>query len=482
MSFPPDFGAGANLDAELCEGSRYKLYCNTILPTDERLRHWYQYLSLALAATAILVPILISALPHLRRFWQRWRWQRRVGPSKNELQSRIGGTGWNSISMPVLDPRKSTSGSALSMLTVESHGDEIGRSRSSIGLVSDRNPSALSLRNSTTERTSSAFSMRGHDRCQSSLSVRELCEDERRIPSAVMVSGSTYQDTPVVESPRAIMEPEYFPSFLRSDHQSSIQGIALQPKVDSEITFNPLQNFDLRITPLFTRTGGAGSRFSTLSRTSSPDCSRGPRKTFVGLVDTQDLGPEAFAGEELHETVSELNMLRTEKGYTGLVLRVHDNINPSQTIELLNLLFKKKVGVMLMCDTDSTLLQSVNFGLLIGLILENSTILVDGQRRGFFQSDGLRSIMDRCAHERVERPSFFLGFNDLWETRPTAAVVRRAFKIAEFFGATLTHGPLNRTTTEKFPISMSGFDYLKGDQIVEVCHNLLPTAYIEHEG
>jgi hypothetical protein len=376
--------------------------------------------------------------------------------------------------MPVLDPRNNVSSSAFSTLAVDtprqSHVDRMDRSPLSQVLGSDRNPSVLSLRNSTTDRAQSSFSMRGPDRCQSSLSIRELCEDERRIPS-VVVTESIYQDIPIVESPGALMEPKYFPSFLRSDPRSSVQGIDLRPKIDSEITFNPLQNFDLRITPLFTRTGGAGSRFSTSSRTSSPDRARGPRKTLVGLVDTQDFGPGAFEGEELRETVNELNMLRTEKGFTGLTLRVHDNLHPSRTIDLLDLLFRKKIGVILMCDTDSVLLRSVNFGLLIGLILENSTILSNGQRRDFFQSDRLRSIMDRCAQERLVRPSFFLGFNDLWETRPTAAVVRRAFKLAEFFGATLTHGPLNRSATERFPISMSGFDYLKGDQIVTVCHS-----------
>jgi len=249
----------------------------------------------------------------------------------------------------------------------------------------------------------------------------------------------------------------------------------MKPETDSEMAFNPLQNFDLRITPLFTKKGRRESRFSTSSRGSSTPTAF--RKTVVGLVHLEDLGPDAFYKSLLLDTVNELNMLRMEKCCTGLVLRIQDDVYPTQTVELVETLVKQNIDVMLMCDTDSTILGSIDFSSIIGVILENSTILPNGQRRDFFRSDRFRERMSRCASERVKRPTFFLGFNDIWETRPSAAVVRRSFKIAEFFGATLTHGPLHKlgTPTSKFPVSMSGFDFLKSNEIVEVCEQSLPS-------
>jgi hypothetical protein len=447
MSFPPtEFGDTADATTELCKHSKYILYCNSIVPRSERLQHWYQFLNISLAGAAILLYTLLCAFPYLRRIWRRWQERsKRSGDSEARKPSTSAGTGWNGVSMPVLNPRGTNSGL------------EMDRSPSTLSFAHNRSSSAMSLGQGLPDRAISSFSMRHPERNQSSMSIRELCDDERRTP------------LPITEPHWGPERSEKLPSFLRPDYSSSMQSLDLHRMVDPDIKFNPLQNFDLRIAPLFANTGGKEARFSTTSRPSSPTGTRsGPRKTCVGLVDLQDLGPEALDSEELPETVNELNMLRIEKGLAGLVLRAHDNISLPRIMELLDVLFQHKIGVMLMCDTDAVLLKSIDFGLLIGIILENSTILGNGQRRDFFQSDRLRAVMDKCASARVERPSFFLGFNDLWEMRPTAAVVRRAFKLAEFFGATLTHGPVNRIGSHEVPISLSGFDYLKGPQIVDV--------------
>jgi hypothetical protein len=81
--------------------------------------------------------------------------------------------------------------------------------------------------------------------------------------------------------------------------------------------------------------------------------------------------------------------------------------------------------------------------------------------------------MVRCAEERVERPDFFVGFHDVWEARPSAAVARRATKIAQHFGAVLEHeasrlsGPV-WVNTPRLPVSMSGFEYLRRSDTSEV--------------
>lgn len=292
------------------------------------------------------------------------------------------------------------------------------------------------------------------------MSFRELVDEERQ--SSYGASGFASPALSLV-SARSSFESDgpVLPGFLRAENRLSMESINLRPEADSEIAFNPLQNFDLRITPLFTKTGKRESRFSTMSKKGAS------AKTVLALVDLEDLGPDAFLGDLL-ETVYELNMLRMEKMATGFVMKIHDDVFPTQTVSLLEAMTKQGVQVMLMCDTDAEILRSIDFDMLFGVILENSTILLNGERRDFFRSDRLRGVMSRCAEVRVERPTFFLGFHDLWETRPTAAVVRRAFKLAEFFGATLTHGPLGQQRHTKFPISMSGFDYLKGNQIVDV--------------
>lgn len=328
---------------------------------------------------------------------------------------------------------------------------------SATSTISDRGPPAMSMRSS---RPTSLSLRPVNDRAHR-LSFRELCEEERQ--SSYGGSGFPSPALSLVSARSSFEEVDPVrPAFLRVGNRLSMESINLRPEADPEIAFNPLQNFDLRITPLFTKTGKRESRFSTASKKGSS------AKTVLALLDLEDLGPDAFAGDLL-ETVYELNMLRMEKMASGFVVKIHDDISLSQTVSLLEALTKPGVQVMLMCDTDADILRAIDFSMLFGVILENSTILANGERRDFFRSDRLRGVMARCAEERIERPTFFLAFHDLWEMRPTAAVVRRAFKLAEFFGATLTHGPFDQQRHTKLPISMSGFDYLKGNRIVDVC-------------
>ncbi|KAK6517691.1 hypothetical protein TWF506_004873 [Arthrobotrys conoides] len=104
-----------------------------------------------------------------------------------------------------------------------------------------------------------------------------------------------------------------------------------------------------------------------------------------------------------------------------------------------------------------------------GVIFENACIHADGERRDFFQSDHLRYGLGRCARQRETRPEFFVGFHDTWEIRPQPAIVRRAIKIAKFFGAALQVASSRSLSQieECFPVEMclAGFDWLKRDDV-----------------
>ncbi|KAE9969605.1 hypothetical protein EG328_006786 [Venturia inaequalis] len=510
MSFPPTQFAAGDWASEVCNGSQYLIYCDSLLPTSERVEHWYQWLNISLAAAAFLLPVLFWVSKALRTSWQHWRLrklkavpveEKTINPFADEMeQSAVAMTVLepsrvmtdNTMAAPYIkvSPDSSTEGfdyrpPTMDFSQYQSPSDRnsvymnsnLGTSNSSLNsqtamapertsmvdlnspgnsVMSSRIPSAMSMGSS---RPASPSLRPGNDRAQR-MSFRELVDEERQ--SSYGASGFASPALSLV-SARSSFESDgpVLPGFLRAENRLSMESINLRPEADSEIAFNPLQNFDLRITPLFTKTGKKESRFSTMSKKGTS------AKTVLALVDLEDLGPDAFLGDLL-ETVHELDMLRMEKMASGFVVKIHDDVFPTQTVSLLEAMTKQGVQVMLMCDTDAEILRSIDFDMLFGVILENSTILINGERRDFFRSDRMRGIMSRCAEVRVERPTFFLGFHDLWETRPSAAVVRRAFKLAEFFGATLTHGPFGQQRLTKFPISMSGFDYLKGNQIVDL--------------
>jgi hypothetical protein len=252
-----------------------------------------------------------------------------------------------------------------------------------------------------------------------------------------------------------------------------MRPITLRPGNDSPDAFNVLQGYDLRIIPLFTERSRSKktTRFSSSSRR-QPSVSRGaPCKVVVGLFALEDLGPDAISENALLDTVIVLDMLRHEKECSGLVIRVSDNACPMQITDLLYELCKRQIAVIIMCDPNAKILTSINFGLLVGAIFENACILRDGHHRDFFRSARVRELMGICTEEKVERPEFFVGFHDLWHVQPTAGVVRRAYKLAQYFGATLEHGlalDLEWELDCKLPISLSGFDYLKRSDVVEV--------------
>lgn len=161
---------------------------------------------------------------------------------------------------------------------------------------------------------------------------------------------------------------------------------------------------------------------------------------------------------------------------SGLALRCSTAKNPKQVDRLMERLYSDKVPVLILCQHDSDVLDSLSFEHASGVIIESACILPTGERRDYFISRRLRDTMARCAKEREERPDFFVGFLDLWEKRPHPSVIRRAVKLAEHFGAVIEHGPvsfgtelgLGNNTVKSASESVGGFEYLRRSESTEV--------------
>jgi hypothetical protein len=201
-------------------------------------------------------------------------------------------------------------------------------------------------------------------------------------------------------------------------------------------------------------------------------------KPILGLVDLQELGVGRVPKTPLAVTLNFLSRLFNESAISGIVIRTGNLAEDGQAnaAELLEKLHERGVPVVLKCQHDDSLLKDVDLRILVGVIIESACILPNGERRDYFRSQLLRDTMVRCAEERIERPEFFVGFHDVWETRPRAAVVRRASKIAQHFGAVLEFEPSRlsgpvQMNTAKLPVSMSGFEYLRRSETCEVSLN-----------
>jgi hypothetical protein len=246
--------------------------------------------------------------------------------------------------------------------------------------------------------------------------------------------------------------------------------MSLSSKDDPALDLTPPLESNLCIIPLLNK------RYPELVPPSRASSQRGsnPESPFlsnvVGLIEMQELDFGDLSMGVLTNLGKQLDLLRIQKGYSGLVLHLTDDTSSNQINELLQVLWRKNINLFAMCDPDHKALSTIDLDLLVGIIVENACILPSGRRRDFFQGDRLRSIMGRCADARIDQPGFFIGFLDLWCDRPTAAVARRAFRIAEYYGATLFHGPGSERERLRptCPMSLSGFDFLKSYEMVEV--------------
>lgn len=64
--FQPGFD---DLAVNDCQSGKFDVFCNSIVPADRRFAHWYQYVTLTVGGTAILIPILLHILYRVVSSW-----------------------------------------------------------------------------------------------------------------------------------------------------------------------------------------------------------------------------------------------------------------------------------------------------------------------------------------------------------------------------------------------------------------------------
>lgn len=184
--------------------------------------------------------------------------------------------------------------------------------------------------------------------------------------------------------------------------------------------------------------------------------------------------PGEPAGGKLSAIREELCSLRCLPGFSGLALPA--TFMPSTSFnDLLGQLAESGLAVVLMVHPDETALDDIDFRLVAGVVFLSACILRNGMRRDYFQALELREGLGRCDRQRKLRPSFFVGFLDLWDHRPSPAVIRRSHKFAKHHNAVIHIGPaLSITDVEQNQpsgeISLSGFDWLKSQEMIEVLY------------
>ncbi|PNS18882.1 hypothetical protein CAC42_5421 [Sphaceloma murrayae] len=182
---------------------------------------------------------------------------------------------------------------------------------------------------------------------------------------------------------------------------------------------------------------------------------------------------------ELSETLSETCL---HQGFDGLVLLFDDTHKAATINQLLESLQKNGIPVIFMAETDAFLLDSLNFTYIDGVILQNAHVLRNGQRRDYFKAARLREQVARVKRQQKTRPEFFLGFLELWNQQPSAAILRRAYKLADFFGAVVEARPASTSLPDrqKKEMPLSGFDYLKKMDVVWVQKQWSKEAVIDY--
>ena len=151
------------------------------------------------------------------------------------------------------------------------------------------------------------------------------------------------------------------------------------------------------------------------------------------------------------------------KGCDGLVLRHNRGESTVRVSDLLRELRQRLIPIILQADADCQIWDDLDFRLIDGVILQNACVLSNGHRRDFFRASRVRTCAAQCKQEKSSRPGFFFGFLETWKTRPSAAVVRRAYMLGDFFGAVVQVRP-EQVSDESEAVRetpISGFDWLK---------------------
>lgn len=172
-----------------------------------------------------------------------------------------------------------------------------------------------------------------------------------------------------------------------------------------------------------------------------------------------------FSNEDIGERAAFVNNLRLKQGLHGFIVSYRHGDSAEDINILLMALRNLHVSAILMGDPDLEIVDSISFALIDGFMIKNACVLPNGQRRDFFRAVQMRECVARCKRQMENRPEFFMGFLEVWTTRPSAATLRRAFKLADFFDAVIQAQAASQHNT-RIEMCLSAFDWLKRPEIV----------------
>lgn len=190
------------------------------------------------------------------------------------------------------------------------------------------------------------------------------------------------------------------------------------------------------------------------------------------LVRLDAILAKAPAEKQVASAAQHLATIHLDSGAACLALRIDSSVTPQTVDDLVCDLLRLNVPVVLVAPFELPKLKNIPLSHVLGLIIESALILPNGHRRDYFSAVPLRKIISTCTKERESRPDFFVGFMDLWDERPTAAVVKRAEKLAKHFGAVFTHRPrepmqLGDMNPPVPAVTINGFEHLRRWEITE---------------
>ncbi|SPO01406.1 uncharacterized protein DNG_04082 [Cephalotrichum gorgonifer] len=215
---------------------------------------------------------------------------------------------------------------------------------------------------------------------------------------------------------------------------------------------------------------------------------RGDNRSVMPLVNLDSIFPPKSSEKSVASGALHLATIHLDSGASCLALRISKTSVPQIVDQLTRELLRLNVPVVLISAFNFPQLKTIPFGNIMGVILESALILPTGLRRDYFSAHPMRTVVTKCAKERERRPGFFFGFLDLWDERPSAAVVKRAEKVAKHFGAVFSHRSARAICAgEPSPpapwATIGGFEQLRRPETTDIhsawCLEEMPVAVNE---
>lgn len=199
----------------------------------------------------------------------------------------------------------------------------------------------------------------------------------------------------------------------------------------------------------------------------------GDSRSVMPVVDLDLIISQSSSDKPVASAAAQLATIHLDSGASCLALRLGEGSEPQTVEQLVRELLRLNVPVVLMAPFDLAHLPDIRFTNVLGVIVEGALIVPSGHRRDYFRALALRKIVAKCANERERRPNFFFGMLDLWDARPSAAVIKRGDKLARHFGAIFSHRPSHAIFThEPSPpvpsATIGGFEQLRRGEITDL--------------